>query len=103
MKPSKKGQTASLRCGRFVLRTGRLIAVNGIRWKWKCGKGGGVIAYSELGQRAFAQAWDIKGCTPDVFGRGQRKTTSDGMLTPAEVAAWLSSQNTAGQPRDTTP
>lgn len=59
-----KPSTVGVNCNRFVLRPGRLITVNGVRWKWKCGKGCGVIAYSELGQRAYAQAWEIKGCTP---------------------------------------
>ncbi len=90
-----KPATVGVGCNRFVLRPGRLITVQGVRWKWKCGKGCGVIAYSEKGQRAYAQAWEVKGCTPDVFERGQWKKTSDGMMTPAEVEAWLSSQNKA--------
>lgn len=31
----------------------------------------------------------IKGVSPDTFERGQRKKTSDGMVTPKEVCDWI--------------
>lgn len=81
---------------RFVRRPGRNITVSGVRWRWRIGKGGGCVAYSETGERRCEQAWRIKGQNhPDIFGRGQWKKTSDGMLLPSEVAAWLSSNTEA--------
>ena len=76
-------------------RPGRLIRVRGVVWKWRTGKGGGVIAYSELGDRRLGRAWKIKGLShPDLFDRGQWKNTQQGMLRPGEVAAWLSNPTT---------
>ena len=78
----------------FEKRPGRLITIGGVRWKWKCGDGGGVVAYSESGERRQGQAWKIKGLShPDLFGRGQWKKTQDGMLLPREVFAWLKKKN----------
>lgn len=74
---------------RFV-RRGRLLMVAGTKWRWRCGKGGNVIAYSEHGERRCAGAWTIKGITPDEFDRGKWKITSSGMVKPSDVAKWLS-------------
>ncbi len=68
---------------------GRLIVVDGVRWKWRCGKRGGVVAYSEHGERKFAHASEIKHITPDEFDRGQWKRTESGRVTPSEIAEWL--------------
>lgn len=75
-------------------RPGRTLVVNGVEWKWKVGYRGGVIAYSENGDRAFSEAWKIKKLGhPDLFFDGRDYDKSkDGMLTPGEVAAWLSTQ-----------
>lgn len=73
------------------LRRGRgIVDVGGTLWVWKVGRRGHhVVAYSEGGRRLLAHAADIKGVDPDVFERGQWKVTSDGMLTPADVAKWI--------------
>mgnify|MGYP000325988169 CR=1 FL=1 len=77
---------------RMVRRPGRNITVDGVRWRWRIGKGGGCVAYSETGERRCEQAWRIKGHSdPNTFGRGQWKKTIEGMMLPSEVAAWLSS------------
>lgn len=69
----------------------RTIEVKGTTWNYRVGKGGGVVAHSDDGQRRFAHAWDIKGSTPDVFERGQHKKTTDGMVRPGELRRWLDS------------
>lgn len=75
------------------VRRGRRLLVNGSEWIWRIGRGGGVVAYGQNGQRKYARASDIKGCDPDTFDRGKHKRTSDGMLTPKDVAAWVSLPN----------
>jgi len=77
---------------RFV-RRGRLLTVAGTKWRWRVGRGGNVIAYSEYGERRCAGAWAIRGMDPDTFERGQRKRTSDGMVRPADIAKWLLAPN----------
>lgn len=69
----------------FVSRKGRLIVVNGVNWKWRVGKHGGVTAHSEFGDRMYAHADKITG--RDFF-RGQWKR-SDGVY-PSDIAAWIS-------------
>lgn len=73
----------------LAARRGRALVVNGVKWKWRCGSKGGILAYSETGQRAYAHAWQIKNLSFVAFERGQRKRTNDGMVTPSEVSAWL--------------
>lgn len=70
-------------------RRGRLLVVDGTRWRWRCGRGCGVVAYSEHGVRRCAPAWEVLGIDPDVFDRGQWKRTNDGAVRPSDVAAWL--------------
>jgi len=78
---------------RFVRRPGRNLNVNGVKWKYVMGRES-VVAYSDDGQRRCEQAWRIKGQSdPNLFGRGQWKKTSDGMLLPSEIVAWLKSPN----------
>ena len=72
----------------FIKRPGRKITVQGIKWVWQVGKGGYVKAYSENGLMKLAHA-SIKHVDPDTWDRGQYKQTSDGQLTPKEIAAWL--------------
>ena len=85
---------------RFV-RRGRLLTVAGTKWRWRCGRGGNVIAYSERGERRCAGAWAIRGMDPDTFDRGQWKRTSDGMVRPSDVAKWLSAPNASGETEET--
>jgi hypothetical protein len=84
MDPIKKN------AARFLMRPGRVIVVGGRKWKWKCSYQGTMKAYCENGNVAIGHAWNIKGMSnPDIFERGQWKKTSDGMLTPKEVAEFL--------------
>ena len=73
-----------------LVRMGRKIIVNGIEWRWRVGKWGGVTMRSETGERLFADASTIKGQSdPEIFARGQYKRTSDGMVTPREIAQFI--------------
>ena len=83
-KPNQTGVAADA-----AARRGRRLLVNGSPWVWKIGRGGGVVAYGPRGQRECAHASIIKDINPDAFCRGQRKGSSDGMLTPKEVTAWI--------------
>jgi hypothetical protein len=74
---------------RFAKRPGRKIVVAGVEWKWQLGRRGGVIAYSELGERKQDHASKIKRIDPDTWDRGQYKISSDGQLTPKEISEWL--------------
>jgi hypothetical protein len=85
---------------RFV-RRGRLLIVDGTKWRWRCGKGGNVIAYSEHGERRCAGAWTIKGITPDEFDRGKWKITSSGVVKPSDVVTWLSTPKRRSNERRT--
>ena len=72
------------------MRAGRKLNVNGVRWVWRVGQAGGVVAYSESGERRFAWAWDLMPHkSSDEFNRGKRKIHSGGMLTPKHVCEWL--------------
>ena len=59
-------------------RRGRPLMVAGTRWRWRCGDGGNVVAYSEHGVRRCAVAGEIKW-----------KITSSGMVKPSDVRKWL--------------
>jgi len=73
---------------RFEKR-GRLIEVAGVKWRYKVTRGT-VIAYSEKGQREVAANWQIRGFdSPETFFRGVYKRTSDGMVRPKHIEAWL--------------
>lgn len=73
------------------LRRGRgIVAIGGTKWIWRIGRRAQhVVAYSENGGRLLAWASDIKGVDPEIFDRGQHKGTSDGTLTPKDVAKWI--------------
>lgn len=75
----------------FSRRKGRKITVNSVLWKWSVGESGYVLAYSETGKRLLVRANKVTGRD---FERGQWKRTSDGMVTPADIARWISSQTT---------
>lgn len=77
---------------RRFARRGRALMVAGTMWRWRCGRGGNVVAYSEHGERRCAGAWTIRGMTPDTFERGQWKITTDGMVRPSDVVKWLSGE-----------
>lgn len=73
----------------FPKRKDRSITVDNVKWKWKCGKGGGVVAYSEHGERLQANAATVNGIDQATFERGQYQRTSDGALKPKDVSNWI--------------
>lgn len=73
---------------RLVRGRGRRIVVAGTTWYWRVGRSN-VVARNDAGEKRCERIWTIKGLTPHDFERGQWKRTSDGQLTPGEVAAWL--------------
>lgn len=81
MKMSKLKNMKKKRIRSLDDHPGRLIVVNGVKWKWTTGAGGGVVAYSEKGEQRKSHAWKIQGDDPNQYRRG--------ILTPFEVASWL--------------
>jgi len=75
---------------RYPKRRGRKIVVNGVAWKWSYNSFGSVLAYSELGKRLCDSVHIVANTSPDIFARGQWKRTSDGVLSPKDVARWIS-------------
>lgn len=72
----------------FDTAVGRLITVDGIRYKWFCGSSY-VTCRSEAGVKFCDTAANVKGITNSDWERGQRKRSGDGMVTPQEVSAWI--------------
>jgi len=66
----------------------RRIVVDGTTWLYHVGSS----AVAFRGPRRFvARIGDVKRLDPDTIDRGRWKRTSDGMIRPAEVAAFLQS------------
>ena len=86
---TKNYQTSNAK--RYKNRPGRIITVGEIQWKYNVGHSG-VVAYSELGDRLYEDAWKVKGLSnPNDFDRGKWKRSSDGMVLPSEVVKWIKS------------
>lgn len=67
----------------------RKIVVDEKEYRWTGGSAY-VVVQDTNGKRVLgASACEIKGITPDVWERGKWKGTSDGMITPGEVAAFI--------------
>lgn len=91
MKPSIKANIA-----RFESRPGRLIMINGIKWKWEVGRQS-TTAYSELGLALVCHNWKIKGCQhPDDFEEGIWNRNDRAGITPKDVRAWIVSSLVRG-------
>jgi hypothetical protein len=71
-------------------QTRRKIEVLGHAYRWTVG-GPGVIVWDEAGRQHQAALFDVAGIHWDTFERGHRKKTSDGMIRPGQVAAWIES------------
>lgn len=67
---------------------GRKIVVHGQEWHWSVRRG--VMMINPSGKSYHVDPEDVIECTPDVFERGQWKRTSDGVVSPARVAAFIS-------------
>ena len=68
----------------------RKLVVGGAVWWWLYGSR--VCIWDPDGAKHTVPAWTIKGVTPDTLERGHWKRTSDGMLTPFEVADYIKSE-----------
>lgn len=67
---------------------GRKIVVQGQEWHWNVRRG--VTMINPSGKSYHVDPEQIIQCTPDVYERGQWKRTTDGMVTPDRVAAFIS-------------
>ena len=66
--------------------TWRRIVVDGCTWLYHVGRS----AVAFRGPRRFvARIGDVKGLDPDSIDKGRWKKTSDGMVTPRDVASFL--------------
>lgn len=69
----------------------RKIVVGGAEWKYHIGSG---AVEARCGDRKLVGTPPeiVPGLTWDIFERGQHKRTSDGMITPKHIAAWIGSR-----------
>ena len=74
-------------------KRGKMVQSGGKNWRYRVGKGGHVVLYCEDGKRRLCVgAWTIKGIAPDDFDDGKWDRSTDGMLRPGDVVAWLDRQ-----------
>ncbi len=69
-------------------RNCRKIVVNGKTFQYLIGRSA-VVIYDDADKRHYAHVAEVKGLSPDLIERGQYKKTSDGMITPKNVAHWI--------------
>lgn len=67
----------------------RSIKVEGEEYRYLVGTSTVAVQLPRGGGTVHTTPWEIKGGTPDLVERGRRKKTSDGMVTPREVADWI--------------
>lgn len=65
----------------------RKIVVAGVEYQYKVGSG--TVKIVGPHSSVAVEIPVIKGSTWDIFERGQWKRTSDGMVRPAEIAAYI--------------
>jgi len=71
-----------------VRRNCRKIEVNGKTFQYLIGRSA-VVIYDDTDKRHYARVDEVKGLSPDIIERGRYKKTSDGMVTPKNVAHWI--------------
>lgn len=67
----------------------RRLAVNGQVWWWCYGGGNAALWPPGGARKAIVSAMALTGRWPDTFERGQWKRTTDGMITPGMVRAYV--------------
>ena len=70
----------------------RTITVGGTKYRYKIGKGTTVIRLDDNSVFRKVGNHVLRGVTPDTFARGQWKRTSDGMVTPKDIAEFIQAQ-----------
>jgi len=70
----------------------RKIHLDGEIYQYRIGKGYVVIEFPD-GHREVVSDSTITGRTNDALERGRWKKTSDGMVLPSHVKAWLAQRN----------
>jgi hypothetical protein len=67
----------------------RKVHINKQEWGYRVGKQS-VVIQSPSGVKFHVDCWKFHpGQSPDDFDRGQWKQTSDGMIRPSEVKAYI--------------
>ena len=66
----------------------RKIHIGNEEWEYRVGKET-VVLQTPLGSKMYIGCHTIKGLSPDDFERGKWKKTSDGMITPSEIKAYI--------------
>jgi hypothetical protein len=67
----------------------RTLTIGGLKWVCVFGKGAVSIRSATTGRRIVVSYQDLTGRSIDSIERGQWKKTSDGMVTPADVRAYI--------------
>jgi hypothetical protein len=66
----------------------RKIVVSGVEWKYHIGK---ISVVARCGDRKLVgKLPEVTGLDWDTIERGQWKRTTDGMITPKQIATWIS-------------
>lgn len=66
----------------------RKIVVDGLEYGWIYG-GSGIVVWDADGKKHHGHVEAVTGCDWNAIERGQWKKTSDGMVTPYDVANWI--------------
>jgi len=66
----------------------RKLHIGNEEWQYKIGEGT-VVVKTPDGKRFNIGCHEVKGLSPDDFDKGKWKKTSDGMITPSELKAYI--------------
>lgn len=67
----------------------RKVHVGGEVWEFQTGKGNAVIRNPRTGKKTIVDYAKLTGRDWNTIERGQWKRTTDGMVTPADVKAYI--------------
>jgi len=67
----------------------RKVQVGGETWEFTTGKGNAVIKNPRTGKKTIVNYLKLTGRDWNTIERGQWKRTSDGMVTPGHVKAYI--------------
>ena len=66
----------------------RKLHIGNEEWQYRVGDGT-IVVVPPNGKKAYVPCHEVKGCSSDDFERGKWKKTSDGMITPSELKAYI--------------